>query len=123
VDNHPYKLQFYNLKDYIRRNKIMEYIFLLIFGICITILGIFNLKGNISTIHWYNRLKITKENSKEYGKIMGIGTSLIGICMTITAILQMIFNNEAIWYITVIGIVIGLIFMIYGQLRYNKGIF
>ena len=45
----------------------MEYIFLLIFGICITILGIFNLKGNISTIHWYNRLKITKENSKEYG--------------------------------------------------------
>ena len=92
----------------------MEYIFLLIFGICITILGIFNLKGNISTI--------TKENSKEYGKIMGIGTSLIGICMTITAILQMIFNNEAIWYITVIGIVIGLIFMIYGQLRYNKGI-
>ena len=53
----------------------MEYIFLLIFGICITILGIFNLKGNISTIHWYNRLKITKENSKEYGKIMGIGTS------------------------------------------------
>ena len=64
-----------------------------------------------------------KENSKEYGKIMGIGTSLIGICMTITAILQMIFNNEAIWYITVIGIVIGLIFMIYGQLRYNKGIF
>jgi len=43
--------------------------------------------------------------------------------MTITAILQMIFNNEAIWYITVIGIVIGLIFMIYGQLRYNKCIF
>ena len=43
--------------------------------------------------------------------------------MTITAILHMIFNNEAIWYITVIGIVIGLILMIYGQLRYNKGIF
>ena len=48
----------------------MEYIFLLIFGICITILGIFNLKGNISTIHWYNRLKITKENSKEYKALL-----------------------------------------------------
>ena len=67
--------------------------------------------------------KKNEENSKEYGKIMGIGTSLIGICMTITAILQMIFNNEAIWYITVIGIVIGLIFMIYGQIKYNRGIF
>ena len=43
--------------------------------------------------------------------------------MTITAILQMIFCNEIIWYITVIGIVIGLIFMIYGQMKYNKGIF
>ena len=101
----------------------MEYIFLLIFGICITILGIFNLKGNISSIHWYNRLKITEKNRKKYGKSMGIGSLIIGICMTITAILQMIFYNENIWYITVIGIIIGLIFMIYGQLRYNKGIF
>lgn len=65
----------------------MEYIFLLIFGICITILGIFNLKGNISSIHWYNRLKITEKNRKKYGKSMGIGSLIIGICMTITAIL------------------------------------
>ena len=101
----------------------MEYIFLLIFGICITVLGIFNLKGNISSIHWYNRLKITEENRKKYGKSMGIGSLIIGICMTMTAILQMIFYNENIWYITVIGIVIGLIFMIYGQLKYNRGIF
>ena len=101
----------------------MEYIFLLIFGICITILGIFNLKGNISSIHWYNRLKITEENRKKYGKSMGIGNLIIGICMTITAILQMIFYNENIWYITVIGIIIGLIFMIYGQIKYNRGIF
>lgn len=101
----------------------MEYIFLLIFGICITVLGIFNLKGNISSIHWYNRLKITEENRKKYGKSMGIGSLIIGICMTMTAILQMIFYNENIWYITVIGIVIGLIFMIYGQIKYNRGIF
>ena len=100
----------------------MEYIFLLIFGICITILGIFNLKGNISSIHWYNRLKITEKNRKKYGKSMGIGSLIIGICMTITAILQMIFYNENIWYITVIGIIIGLIFMIYGQIKYNRGI-
>ena len=101
----------------------MEYIFLLIFGICITILGIFNLKGNISSIHWYNRLKITEKNRKKYGKSMGIGSLIIGICMTITAILQMIFYNENIWYITVIGIIIGLIFMIYGQIKYIRGIF
>ena len=43
--------------------------------------------------------------------------------MTITAILQMIFNIESIWYITVAGIVVGLIVMIYAQFKYNKGIF
>ena len=68
----------------------MEYIFLLIFGICIIILGIFNFKGNIASIYWYNRLKITKKNTKKYGRIMGIGTLIIGICMVITAILQII---------------------------------
>lgn len=101
----------------------MEYIILLIFAICIIILGIFNFKGNIASIHWYNRSKVTRENTKKYGKIMGIGTLIIGICMVVTAILQMIFNNENIWYITVLGIIIGWIFMIYGQLKYNKGIF
>lgn len=54
---------------------------------------------------------------------MEIGTLIIGICMSITAILQVIFSNENIWYITVAGIVLGLIFMIYGQIKYNKGIF
>ena len=101
----------------------MEYIVLLILGICISILGIFNFKGNIASIHWYNRLKITKENDKKYDRIMGLGTFIIGICMVITAILQMIFNDEKIWYITITGIVVGLIFMIYSQLKYNKGIF
>lgn len=101
----------------------MEYIILLVLGICIIILGIVNIKGNISAIHWYNRRKITQETSKQYGKAMGIGSVIIGLSMSITAILQMIFKIETLWYITVIGIVIGLIFMLYGQIKYNKGIF
>lgn len=101
----------------------MEYIILLVLGICIIILGIVNIKGNISSIHWYNRRKITQETSKQYGKTMGIGSVIIGLSMSITAILQMIFKIEALWYITVAGIIIGLIFMLYGQIKYNKGIF
>lgn len=101
----------------------MEYIILLILGVCFIILGIFNIKGNISSIHWYNRRKITQETSKQYGKAMGIGSVIIGLSMSINAILQMIFKIETLWYITVIGIVIGLTFMLYGQIKYNKGIF
>lgn len=101
----------------------MEYIILLILGVCFIILGIVNIKGNINSIHWYNRRKITQETSKQYGKAMGIGSVIIGLSMSINAILQMIFKIEILWYITVIGIIIGLIFMLYGQIKYNKGIF
>jgi len=101
----------------------MEYILLLILGVCTSIMGIVNFNGNINTIHWYNRTKITKENSKKYGKAMGIGTIIIGVSIIITSILQMFNNNENIWYITIVGIAIGLIFMTYAQIKYNKGLF
>ncbi len=35
-------------------------------GAIIAALGIFNLRGNIASIHWYNRRKVTKENQLPY---------------------------------------------------------
>ncbi len=101
----------------------MEYVFMLIFGICIIILGVLNYKGNISSIHWYNRTRITKENSKKYGETMGLGTIIIGVSLTITVILQIIFDIGSLWIITLVGVIIGLVFLLYGQFKYNKGIF
>lgn len=101
----------------------MEYIFMIIFGICIIVLGILNYKGNISSIHWYNRTRIAKENSKKYGEAMGLGTIIIGVSLIITAILQMIFDIESLWLITLVGVIVGLVFLLYGQFKYNKGIF
>ena len=36
----------------------MENAFVIIVGIILCILGITNIKGNISSIHWYNRTKV-----------------------------------------------------------------
>ena len=38
----------------------MENIVLLILGVFISVMGIVNIKGNISTIHSYNRRKVRK---------------------------------------------------------------
>lgn len=103
--------------------KIIEYGFMLIFGALIVGLGILNFKGNISSIHWYNRRKVTKENKKQYGKYIGIGTIIIGSSLIINSILQMIFELEIFYCIIVIGIVVGLGFILYSQIKYNKGIF
>ena len=39
----------------------MENIVLLILGVFISVMGIVNIKGNISTIHSYNRRKVKEE--------------------------------------------------------------
>ena len=54
---------------------------------------------------------------------MGLGTIIIGVSLTITAILQMIFDIESLWLITLVGVIVGLVFLLYGQFKYNKGIF
>lgn len=100
----------------------MDTVILLVFGIIFIILGAFNIKGNISSIKWYNRQKVSKEDTKKYGPIMGTGMLIMGISFIPTAILLRIFENENLWYLVVGGIVVGLIFMIYGQIKYNKGI-
>lgn len=103
--------------------EFIEYGFMLIFGVLIVCLGIMNFKGNISSIHWYNRRKVAKENEKQYGKYMGIGTIIVGSSLILNSILQMIFGLEIFYCIIVIGVVVGLGFILYSQIKYNKGIF
>ncbi len=101
----------------------LEIIAMLILGLSIVYMGILNFRGNIQTIHWYNRKKITEENKKQYGKAMGIGTMLIGIGLMITSILKFFIESEYIFYIVIVSCGLGLITMLYAQLKYNKGIF
>ncbi len=46
----------------------MENIMLLILGLFIVAIGCVNIKGNISTIHSYNRRKVKEEDIPKYGK-------------------------------------------------------
>ena len=109
--------------DKIFKGDSIEYLFLCIIGLIFIFLGIINYKGNILSIHWYNRRNISKENEKNYGKLMGVGTGIIGIGMTITGILLLIFNLEEFYLILISSLIFGMIIMIYSQIKYNKGIF
>ena len=100
-----------------------SHIMLLIFGILLIPLGIVNLMGNISTIHWYNRRTVRTEDVPKYGRLMGLATLIIGGSIILTSILLMIFSAEIFYGITVIGAVVGVILILYAQFKYNKGIF
>lgn len=100
----------------------MDNILLLILGIFLSVLGIVNIKGNISTIHSYNRRKVKEEDIPKYGKAVGTGTVIIGASL-ILAYLITFWNETAIDYIVLPAMAIGLAFILYGQIKYNHGIF
>lgn len=95
---------------------------LLAIGLLIVVLGIANMKGNVSTIHWYNRTRVKEEDLPQYGKVLGLGTIIIGVGM-IFAYLMTLWNEHYVRHFLIIPSVIGIFIMLYGQLKYNNGIF
>ncbi len=100
-----------------------NFISLTILGLIFCVIGFANIKGDISTIHWYNRRKITEDNRHQYGKCVGIGMIIIGVTIIISALLDIIFTEISLEALNLLGVIVGLGFVIYGQIKYNKGIF
>lgn len=100
----------------------MENILMLLLGLFISVIGIINMLGNISTIHSYNRTKVKEEDIPSYGRAIGIGTLVIGLGLVISFFLSL-WKEEYIEYALIPAVVIGIVFILYGQFRYNKGLF
>ena len=99
-------------------------------GILIAILGIINMTGNISSLHWYHRQRVTEENRKPFGKLVGLGTLIIGLSMIVFGILFLIFEQTQLQAFVVIGvielivsIIVGMLVSFYAMKKYNGGIF
>lgn len=100
-----------------------KFITFILLGIILFICGVLNIRGNISTIHSYNRRKIIKDDIPKYGKCMGIGSLIIGLSLIIAGVLEVVFKTSVFDYLILFCIVIGVIIMLYAQIKYNKGIF
>mgnify|MGYP001044304357 FL=1 len=100
----------------------MDHIALLILGIFISVIGIVNMTGNISTIHSYNRRKVKEEDVPKYGRAVGTGTLIIGVSL-IAAFVRTFWSEKPMYFIVIPAFVIGLGFILYAQFKYNKGIF
>ena len=100
------------------------------FGLLISILGIINMTGNISSLHWYHRQRVTEEDRKPFGKLVGLGTLMIGLAMIVFGILFLIFEQTQLHALFIIaitelfaGILAGIIVSFYAMKKYNGGIF
>ena len=91
-------------------------------GLVLIIIGILNIKGNISLLHSYHRKRVKEEDVVPFGRKIGIGTIIIG-CTVIAAGISGLFFENITNIILIAGFIPGFIFIIYALLKYNKGIF
>ena len=99
-------------------------------GIVCIILGISNMRGNLSSLHSYHRHRVSEEDRIAFGKQVGLGTMLVGVGIIIFSVMSAVTiyteNNLFILFgsaLLIVGIVVGLIISFKAMIKYNKGIF
>lgn len=107
-----------------------EYILPIIVGLIIVVMGIANTKGNISTLHWYHRKRVSEADRVPFGRLVGSGTILMGTSLILFGVLSYAadsFRNPLLETIgtgiMVVSIIAGLGISFYAMMKYNKGIF
>ncbi len=107
-----------------------EFITTLAVGILVSVLGIINMTGNISSLHRYHRHRVSEANKKPFGRLVGLGTLIVGVALMVFGGLMFVFEQTALQIILVIapiilivGVVVGLAISFYAMKKYNGGIF
>ena len=99
-------------------------------GIVCIVLGISNMRGNISSLHSYHRSRVSEEDRLPFGKQVGLGTIIVGIGIIVFSVLSSVtlYTENDIFILVgtavlIIGIILGLVISFHAMIKYNKGIF
>ena len=99
-------------------------------GVICIVLGISNMKGNISSLHSYHRNRVSEEDRLPFGRRVGLGIIILGIGIIVISVLSAVtlYTENDIFIslgtVLLIGaIIIGLVISFRAMIKYNKGIF
>ena len=108
----------------------MNYIVPVLLGILCIVIGILNMKGNVSSLHSYHRRRVAEQDIRPFGRLVGLGTVIIGATVILFGAMSFISEQLKMPIFTIVGtvimivgIVVGLGLNIYAMIKYNKGIF
>ena len=98
-------------------------------GVVCIVLGISNMRGNISSLHSYHRSRVSEEDRIPFGKQVGLGTIIVGIGVIVFSVLSSVtlYTENDIFTLVgtavlIIGIILGLVISFRAIIKYNKGI-
>lgn len=80
-------------------------------------------KEKINIIHDYHYTKVKEEDKKAYTSIMGKAMIVIGIGLAISGIIGVFTDSIKCCIPFGTAFIIGICMMIFGQIKYNRGIF
>ena len=93
-------------------------------------LGLSNRKGNINSLHFYHRHRVSEADRLPFGKQVGLGTILCGGGIVAFSIFSAvtIYTEQQFWILIgtalmIAALIIGLVITFRAMIRYNKGIF
>ena len=99
-------------------------------GVVCIVLGISNMRGNISSLHSYHRSRVSEEDRIPFGKQVGLGTIIVGIGIIVFSVMSSVtlYTENDIFILVgtavlIIGIILGLVISFRAMIKYNKGIF
>ena len=99
-------------------------------GVVCIVLGISNMRGNISSLHSYHRSRVSEEDRIPFGKQVGLGTIIVGIGIIVFSVLSSVtlYTENDIFILVgtavlILGIILGLVISFRAMIKYNKGIF
>ena len=99
-------------------------------GVVCIVLGISNMRGNISSLHSYHRNRVSEEDRIPFGKQVGLGIIIVGIGIIVFSVLSSVtlYTENDIFILVgtavlIIGIILGLVISFRAMIKYNKGIF
>lgn len=101
-----------------------------VLGIFIIVLGLQNRKGNIASVHWYHRKRVTEEDRIPFSRMIGLGTILCGAAIALCGGLVFVTQRTQAKIfadigtaVAVAGLAAGFVLSFYAMWKYNKGIF
>ena len=107
-----------------------EFLSTLAFGILVSIIGLLNMSGNISTLHRYHRHRVAREDIKPFGMRVGLGTLIFGLAAVLCSIFLLIGHLTHLilfkWIgFTILGVSVlpAIVIIFRAVIKYNKGLF
>ena len=99
-------------------------------GLLVCFFGIRHMMGDISSLHSYHRSRVSPEDVRPFGRLVGVGTLICGISVILMAVGTLIAeltSNEVFVTvgsaIVIVGVIVGCAISFYAMKKYNGGIF